>query len=521
MKSEYWSLIPEKKAYEKTEEEGFSVFPTIVNVQEKTVFCKRCRRWEKIMHFQNNSLLTQCGAVYKDLFIQNNSILNYGYIIKHDTNRYFIKIKSQFVSTEKKRNFSNDFVLDLDRKRLYKNDQAVFDIADISGFLAREVTNEILDEMGKDYKEEFGIKPTITSRFLGFPLIIGYMLSPFNINFYQIAQHWGLNPYDKEFANLSSGNTPTAENEMFDSLGIKPTKAVRKMYQKNPKTVICYAAAKDLGFTDVNLLQKAYSPMFYEFLSANMISFAQGYISYGIHDGLKQFTEDLLRHSDQKTVWNSIIRTADYYMKSSENEISVVDGIQSYIYCRTHLTIDEKKEIMREGFNQYTHDYLVRRVNELSYRAGWASPVEYTETNVVFEIEQNFLDLEYKAGENFKRVYNRDTCKDEYVPVPDEERYCFYVARDSMTLRLIGNEMHNCVGWGYTNAVAERRSTIVYAKYRKKYRICIEVTPNFTIRQSLGPCNKSLKCEDLDAYEEWCKEKHITFKKAFEIHCAP
>ena len=109
----------------------------------------------------------------------------------------------------------------------------------------------------------------------------------------------------------------------------------------------------------------------------------------------------------------------------------------------------------------------------------------------------------------------------ELEKVPDEERWCFYVARDSFTLKKIGSEMHNCVGWGYKNAVFERRSTIVYAKFRKKCKICIEVSPQFTIRQALGPANSQLKGEALDAFSEWCDKKNIVRTNVFgRIHIA-
>lgn len=519
MNTEFWSLIPEKNVYEKTEAEGFSVFPTIVNAKDRSVFCRRCHRWEKIIHFQKNTLLTQCGAVYKDLFFQENSTLNYSYAVKHKGNSYFIRVNSQFVSTKNRKIFYNDFVLDLTQRRLFKNNAIVFDVLETRNFLAKEITNEILEEMGESYKEAFGIKPTVASKLTGFPLLTGYMLSPFNINFYLISQHWGLNPYDKDFMNLSSGNTPTAENEMFESLDIKATKTVRKMYQKNPVTVICYAAAKDMGFTDVNILQKTYSPKFYLFLKDNMISFAAGYISYGARDGLKQFTADLIPLSNQKTVWNSICRTVDYYLEKESNQIHVIDGLRLYTRWHENLSNDDKKDIMHEGFNEYTHDYLVRRANEF-YGIENASSNQRKEEIIPFEIEDKFLALEYKAGENFKKTFDPKTGKEDYEKVPDEERYCFYVALNSQELRDIGSAMHNCVGWGYAQSVAKRHCTIVYAKYQKKYCICIEVTPEFTIRQSLGPCNQPLKGDALQAYFDWCKAKHIKYRKAFTIRTA-
>lgn len=187
-----------------------------------------------------------------------------------------------------------------------------------------------------------------------------------------------------------------------------------------------------------------------------------------------------------------------------------------YLGYSEHLTEKEKREILSEGFNKYTHDFLLRRNNELNAEMRLNRTVssfkKTIDTNVTFNIEKSFLDLEYKAGPSFKK-----NSKGEMVPVPDEERYCFFVARDSNTLKVIGSEMNNCVGWGYKTEVLTRRATIVYAMYQGKYKICIEVTPKFSIRQAYGPCNSNLQGEAYEAYTEWCKEKHIVRHKAFSF----
>ena len=81
--------------------------------------------------------------------------------------------------------------------------------------------------------------------------------------------------------------------------------------------------------------------------------------------------------------------------------------------------------------------------------------------------------------------------------------------------------MSNCVGWGYKEAIQARRATIVYAMHQGKYKICIEVTPQFTIRQAFGPHNSYLHDEAFEAYSEWCMEKRIVRQKAFSVHMAP
>ena len=136
----------------------------------------------------------------------------------------------------------------MNKKVLYRNGKEVYLQEDISESLCQEITKKLVDEIGDDYKKKFGIKPSVTSSLNGFYVLLGYMLCPFNVNFFTIARHWGLNPKDSDFTSMSSGDTPDAENEMFASLGIKPTKSIRKLYQKFPQGIISYAAVKDLVF---------------------------------------------------------------------------------------------------------------------------------------------------------------------------------------------------------------------------------------------------------------------------------
>ena len=55
---------------------------------------------------------------------------------------------------------------------------------------------------------------------------------------------------------------------------------------------------------------------------------------------------------------------------------------------------------MKEGFNSYTHDFLIRRSNEISRELA-LSEKSKVEENVQFTLEKQFLDLEYKCGDDF------------------------------------------------------------------------------------------------------------------------
>ena len=516
----FWSYDIRKNNYIPTDSEPFSTFPTIVDAKKMKVWCRSCHRWENIIAFSQNVLKSECKKLYTGPFTPDNSEFSYGFDVARKDKIFYIRIQSQVVATDYRRLLENQFEVNLNKKKLYKNGKETCELEEISGLLCKEITDQIIDEMGDEYKNQYGIKPTVSSSLKGFSMVLGYMLCPFNVNFFIICQHWGLNPYDADFTSLSSGDTPNAENEMFACLGIRPSKSVRKLYQKFPQGIISYAAAKDLGITDVNLLMKSANPKWYAFFKYYMISCNNGDIRYVVQESLRQFVQDMLALTNQKTVWNSLDRTVNYLLDKTVSNSYITDGMQMYVGCSEHLTEREKREILSEGFNEYTHDFLLRRNNELNEER-WQNRVaaswkEAKDTNVTFDIEKQFLDLEYKAGDGFKK-----NAKGEIEPVPDEERYCFLVAKDSYTLKVIGSEMSNCVGWCYKDAVQSRRATIVYAMHQGKYKICIEVTPQFTIRQAFGPHNSQLRDEAFEAYSEWCMEKRIVRQNAFSVHVAP
>lgn len=523
MQGQFWRYNPVQNNYVQSDVEPLSVFPTIVRPKEKLVYCRKCHQWEYIIHFKNNLLQTQCGNIYNGPFALENSIINYGYELIKIKNSYRINIKFQNVQLKDRRLFEESFFLDLDKRMLFRENKPVYTTIDVQKNLCPEVTEQIIKEIGAIYKENYGFVPTVASKLKGFFLLIGYTVCPFNINFYQISQHWGLNPYDKDFISLSSGNSSSAEREMFDSLGIKPSKSIRKLYQEKPYSVVTYAVLLNLGFSDVNLLINcAESVLLYDFFKIMMINFCDGEINYVIKNVLTVFVTDLLAiTNNQKAVLNSIERTVLFLKQHRSNYSIVVDGMNMYIRARDLLTDREKKDVMHEGFNLYTHDFLMRRLGAANMNiTNIYIKANDRLRNIYFKIEQNFLDLEYKCGDNYITRKNKNGTI-ETVPVDDEDRYCFYVAKCTEELRTVGSEMSNCVGWGYGESVLSRKCTIIYAKYKKKYKICIELSPNFSIRQSLGPHNHPLEGEDFFAFEEWCKAKNISCKKAFSIRAAP
>ena len=86
-----------------------------------------------------------------------------------------------------------------------------------------------------------------------------------------------------------------------------------------------------------------------------MISCNNGEIRYVVQDALKRFVQDMLILTDQKTVWNSLNRTVNCLVDMTVSNFYVTDGMQMYPGYSELLTEKEKREILSEGFNKYTH----------------------------------------------------------------------------------------------------------------------------------------------------------------------
>lgn len=537
----FWTYDSESDRYIPTEAEPFTAFPTILNLERKLVYCRYHHSWESIRCTGKNMVKSSCGRTFSRPFLKDYSDFIYGYKLTEHDGVYKITVYFQIAGTNIKKTFEEHYAIDTKKRDpfriIFKNEQCMnttdddifstgsykwskMKFADFDKILCDEVTDAIIDDMGERYRSRFGIKPTISSNLKGFPLILGYMRSPFNVNFFRISEHWSLELKSEKFSSSPLCISPDAENLMFESMGVRPTRTLRKIYQKNPKAIICYAAAQYLGFTDVNILQKSMRWEFY-----NLVNFIHFPIRNYFLRTLEAFTRDMLRLSDQQTVWNSLVRTMKLRSYNSREPVHaspetdfddipipwscdldnsmkrfVDDGLKMYADCSRFLTEREKRMILKEGFNKYVHDFLVNRW----LRTESDRKKLNMNQNVHFRIEQKFLDLEYKTGSDFQM----DPKTNERKPVPDNDRWCFYVARDSNTLTKIGSEMYNCVG-SYKSAVYSRLSTIVYAMYKGLYRICIELAPDFSVRQAYASHNRMLSLSELRAYNEWCREKNI------------
>ena len=87
----FWGYDIINNSYIPRQEESLSVFPTIVNMKQQTVFCRQHKKWEKIAAFKQNVLKTECGKLYPGPFTTDNSIFNYNYAIsqKDSENKEF------------------------------------------------------------------------------------------------------------------------------------------------------------------------------------------------------------------------------------------------------------------------------------------------------------------------------------------------------------------------------------------------------------------------------------------------
>ncbi len=207
----FWAYNVRRNNYIPSQSEPLSAFPTIIDTNRKKVWCRSCHRWENILASSQYVLKTACGKLYAGPFTRDDSIFCYGYDISRRDKKYTICVQSQMVATNYRRLLENIYDLDLNKKVLYKDGKAIYLQEDIKENLCHEITKKLIDEIGDDYKKQFGIKPSVISSLNGFSVLLGYMLCPFNVNFFTISRHWGLNPKDSDFTSMSSGDTPDAD----------------------------------------------------------------------------------------------------------------------------------------------------------------------------------------------------------------------------------------------------------------------------------------------------------------------
>ena len=84
-----------------------------------------------------------------------------------------------------------------------------------------------------------------------------------------------------------------------------------------------------------------------------------------------------------------------------------------------------------------------------------------------------------------------------------DKTYRFCLPQTPSILRKIGSQMNNCVG-SYSEAVKSGRSIIIGVIVGGKWRICVEVSPQFKLRQALRPHNAPLKDEEREVVLDWC-----------------
>ncbi|MBO4319152.1 MAG: PcfJ domain-containing protein [Treponema sp.] len=487
----YWVYNQTIDGFIESECQPCPVTPTILDCKKRLVFCHLHKTWEKISGIQDNAIKSECGTLMRKPFIKEYAEFIYGYEILNTGGIYYITVLSQISSTNGIKTSEQYMRIDPFKKEITCDGIFLRNIETAENILCKEVIDTIIDDIREKYKIKFGIKPETSTKLSGLTLLFAFIKCPYNLNFFMIAHYWDINTDDYNFTELSHGACPDAQSWMLKTMNITPTRKLKKMYIDEPKSIVYYAAAHFLGFTDVNLLQKSTSENFRFLIDYFTIRFPLEKTGSRM-EGLKTFTKDMLEFNSQINVWNSLTKIARLYRSS--DGIYVTDGIRLYSKSSPYITKKEKFMIMKQGFNRNIHDFLVNSYQDIFNKT--------IRRNVKFNIEQYYLDLESIIVSDCLQTANSD-----------DGKWNFLVAKDSETLRTIGSQMHNCVA-SYTESVIKRLSTIIYATNKRKFKICIEIAPNMVIRQAYGPCNQKLSGDSLNIFNLWCHQKNLPPKKS-------
>lgn len=465
--------------------------------REKTkykILCKVHNIWEdiggiKVGRDGTKQLSTVCGFLAPPPYISEYVKSPFAYTVKTYANQSFISftVFSVLYKGTKKIKDELNFTISTVTGDM-ENTEKKFDVDNDKLSVPIEISNHIVTLMSKAFLNDFGFAPTLTSKVKDISVISGYVKYPFNANLAELQKVSGMQ--DFKIARDDSLN----ENKMFEFLGIKPTKALRKKYAEYPFAPIVWKFFERLGFKDVNIINTNIgNSLIHEFLIDHWVRYDsdEKRIVFNGDDQLVFFAEESHKRNGEKTVFGALLKCIKTEQKSGNHFFgysSVYDSIDMIQGNFERMPDEIKKEIFHDGVNSQTHDNLVTLFKSMDMG------LSESYKKMPFQYNNGELLLEYK----------------EKNPKTNQTTLEFYLPKNEPELIEFGKKMHNCVGWGnYTRKVRERISTIVAVYVEGKANMCLELTPAKKIVQALGVCNKHLSKAQKSIIKDWASHRMV------------
>lgn len=436
---------------------------------DRKVWCKRHHIWEDIIGVKTNSVFTKNSCTIKGPFIENNTIVPYAYTLKtlDGIGLTTLLVYEKGYYEGEKRSFEHKFTFSVNNGG-YSEEKSVSDKAMP---IPQDVLSDIMGHIGEMLKKKVGIQPIPTTKIKNVDAIKAFIEFPFNNNFYFLTCIGGFS------VNTINRLNPESTNEMYDVMGVKPFKTLRKKYEEDPFAPIVFKIMQQIGFTDINIIFALLQNNFKTYLKEHWINFdsTSKQFSFAGYEDFDFFCKEALKCNKEKVVINAL-------KKTFEKNVFVEDCLRMFHLNFSMIEREDRKRIFHDGFDNYIHNILSKLVH--------------------YE-----KDVEPFVFNDFVAALQWEDEKSGY-------RFC--LPHDSSTLQKIGSQMNNCVG-SYSHAVRNGTSIIIGVIRKNKWVICIEISPNFELRQALGPHNIQLQGNDLKIVKDWAAKNHIDTKGCYYV----
>ena len=328
-----------------------------------------------------------------------------------------------------------------------------------------------------------GIKPSVLSRMKGLDRVTAYIERPFDLNIVFLKQF--LREFiGRDFDGVFPYDCKDNYRIVCRLLAIDPPKSLRKAYGFNPYSVVWYTLFRQWGVKDVNLMQKFFC------LDRRLAGVPLGAFYYDKTTGRVKWDDEKSRW-DTGRKWQALEHLcARMLEKKGEkgflrwlHKISTTEEMQPWqwdLILAFHryedvLSEDLKRIFVRDGLTQYVHDQIGWEVTAHSHKLA--------EIRLLYPPHI----MAYECNIN---------------------GYSFRLVKDTHTLRHAGLLLQNCVAT-YRDNVVRHHSTIVTVRHQGQYVACIELKPENTIVQALGPKNQRLAGETLQVCRYWARLKKL------------
>lgn len=274
---------------------------------------------------------------------------------------------------------------------------------------------------------------------------------PYEPPLYDVLKH----NFAAEIDSHIDRKNPECLKEFCTRNNIAMTKKMRTEYVNVPGALIKYIVLYKAGFKNPDIIFKLLQP---ENRIANYIT---------------EEESDFIGFCQMSLPLVGEIKL--YNLLTKENKYFFSDVLRMLNLYEFSIPAEYKELLLKEGFTKYCHDILV---------------------SIVRKIKVSNIEFKYTLAQ--KKLCDKIDGYDFLLPKNREE------------LSQLGYSFNNCVG-SYWHAIANKKTTVVYAMKDGGYKMCIEIKSRDVV-QAFRNSNKPLLPDEQVVLKKWIQKKYLGLK---------